>query len=259
MSRPGQTTPGAPELGAALSLYRNVLIGIGLISGMINVLYLTGSLFMLEVYDRVIPSRSIPTLVGLALITAGLFVFQGVLDMIRARIFVRLGSALDEALAPRAYDAVLHLRLRARGGRDGLQPLRDLEQVRAFLSSNGPGALFDLPWMPVYLAICFAFHFLIGMAALTGAIILVALTFATELLTRKPSRTATTALAERNALAESSRRNAESLTALGMAPTLRRRRRCGRAGSPPTIRTARRISEPPTFPAISARLPRCCG
>ena len=139
MSRPGQATPGAPELGAALSLYRNVLIGIGLISGMINVLYLTGSLFMLEVYDRVIPSRSIPTLVGLALITAGLFTFQGVLDMIRARIFVRLGSALDEALAPRAYDAVLHLRLRARGGRDGLQPLRDLEQVRAFLVQQRPG------------------------------------------------------------------------------------------------------------------------
>ena len=100
---------------------------------------------------------------------------------------------------------------------DGTQPLRDLDAVRSYLSGLGPVALFDLPWIPLYLAICFAFHPLIGFAALAGAIILIVLTLLTEILMRAPARAATEAAVARNGLAEASRRNAEALVAMGMA------------------------------------------
>jgi ATP-binding cassette subfamily C protein len=107
--------------------------------------------------------------------------------------------------------------LRIGGPNDGTQPLRDLDAVRSYLSSLGPVALFDLPWIPLYLAICFAFHPLIGVTALAGAIILIALTLLTEILMRAPTKAATQAAIARNSLAEASRRNAEALLAMGMA------------------------------------------
>jgi ATP-binding cassette, subfamily C, bacterial PrsD len=109
------------------------------------VLYLTGPLFMMEVYDRVIPSRSIPTLVGLVAVVGLLFAFQGFMDFIRGRMFSRIGAALDERLRQRVFNALVRLPLNSRSSGDGLQPLRDLDQVRSFLSGGGPLALFDLP------------------------------------------------------------------------------------------------------------------
>ena len=97
------------ELGAALHACRNALIGVGLMSFMINLLYLTGSFFMLEVYDRVLPSRSVPTLVGLAILAGGLYVAQGVLDLIRGRILSRIGASLDEVFGARNTPANLAL------------------------------------------------------------------------------------------------------------------------------------------------------
>src|SRR5262249_56955700 len=111
----------------------------------------------------------------------------------------------------------------ARAGGDGLQPIRDLDAVRGFLSGLGPTALFDLPWVPLYVAICFAFHVLIGLTVLCGAIILVALTLTTEFLSRRPIKAATAQGALRNRLAEISRRNADALVAMGMAEALRSR------------------------------------
>ena len=103
---------------------------------------------------------------------------------------------------------------------EGLQPLRDLDAVRSFLRGMGPGAFFDLPWLPFYLAICFAFHFVIGLTALVGAVILVGLTFVTEYMSREPAREATGLAARRNDLATTSRRNAEVLVAMGMSGRL---------------------------------------
>ena len=213
---------GAPgvrhtELGDALRTCRDAFIGVGVISFMINLLYLTGSLFMLEVYDRVLPSRSVPTLIGLAILAAGLYLAQGVLDLIRGRILGRIGTALDESLNRRVFETMVRLPLVAGSRNDGLQPLRDLDNVRSFLSGLGPGAFFDLPWLPFYLAICFAFHVMIGLTALVGAIILVSLTLVTEYMSRTPAREATGLAARRNDLAATSRRNAEVLVAMGMS------------------------------------------
>ena len=210
-------SPVRSELSEALAACRGAFYGTALISGMSNILMLTGAMFMLEIYDRVLPSRSMPTLVGLLVLAAALFTALGILDAIRGRILVRIGGALDETLSGRVYDTLMRLPLRVGARSDGTQPLRDLDAVRSYLSGLGPVALFDLPWIPLYLAICFAFHPLIGFAALAGAIILIVLTLLTEILMRAPARAATEAAVARNGLAEASRRNAEALVAMGMA------------------------------------------
>jgi PrtD family type I secretion system ABC transporter len=211
------------ELGEALRACRGAFVGVGLMSCIINLLYLTGSIFMLEVYDRVLPSRSVPTLVGLVLLAAGLYMSQGVLDLIRGRILGRIGTALDEALNARVFDTVVRLPLLSGGRNEGLQPIRDLDNIRTFLGGQGPSAFFDLPWLPLYLAICFAFHVLIGVTALVGAVLLVSLTLVTEYMSRQPARAAMGLAARRNDLAASSRRNAEVLVAMGISSRMNKR------------------------------------
>jgi PrtD family type I secretion system ABC transporter len=208
------------ELADALRTCRGAFIGVGVMSCMINLLYLTGSIFMLEVYDRVLPSRSVPTLVGLAILAGGLYIAQGVLDLIRGRILGRVGTALDESLNARVFETIVRLPLLVGSRNEGLQPLRDLDNVRSFLSGMGMSAFFDLPWLPLYLAICFAFHVMIGLTALVGAVILISLTVVTEFLSRAPAREATSLAARRNDLAATSRRNAEVLVAMGMSGRL---------------------------------------
>jgi ATP-binding cassette, subfamily C, type I secretion system permease/ATPase len=203
------------ELAAALAACRGAFIGIGLFSAMSNILMLTGSFFMLEVYDRVLPSRSLPTLAGLILLAGMLFSAQAVLDIIRSRLLVRIGTSLDEALSQRVFEVVARLPLKG-GQSTGLQPMRDLDGIRTFLSGNGPTAFFDLPWLPIYMGIIFAFHPLLGVVASIGAIVLVIVTLLTEFLLRGPVLAASRASVASNALAESSRRNAEVLTAMGL-------------------------------------------
>jgi ATP-binding cassette subfamily C protein len=202
---------------------RRAFLAVALFSGMSNILMLTGALFMLEVYDRVLPSRSVPTLVALLILAAGLYAAQGLIDAIRGRILLRVGTSLDESLSLRVYDAIVRLPLKIGGRGEGAQPIRDLDTVRGFLSGAGPSALFDLPWMPIYLAICFLFHPYIGLTALAGAIVLVTLTVVTELRTRGPTRSATQFAMARNALLDSSRRNAEAITAMGMTGRIAQR------------------------------------
>ena len=216
-NQPSTSIAAGSELRAALTSCRSALIGIALFSGLINLLGLTGSLFMLEVYDRVLPSRSVPTLVGLAIITALLFIFQGILELTRGRMLVRIGNQIDWRLSDRVYDLVVRLPLRTRGSGDGLQPTRDLDTIRSVLSGSGPAALFDLPWLPFYLAICFAFHPLIGLTALAGAFVLVMLTLITDRLSRRSVQKASTYAAARNRLADASRRNAEVLVSMAMS------------------------------------------
>jgi ATP-binding cassette subfamily C protein len=149
---------------------------------------LTGSMFMLEVYDRVLPSRSVPTLIAMCSIAGLLFIAMGLLDVLRNRLLARAGGAIDESLAARVFDVLVRLPVRTGNRKDGLQPLRDLDSIRSFLSSQGPTALFDLPWLPFYLAIVYAFHPLLGLTAVIGAVVLVSLTVLTEALTRRPTR-----------------------------------------------------------------------
>ncbi|WP_022722493.1 type I secretion system permease/ATPase [Rhodopseudomonas sp. B29] len=204
------------ELANFISSCRQILWAMAIFSGVSNVLMLTGSFFMLQVYDRVLPSRSIPTLIALLVLAIVLYLFQSSLDLIRTRISARMGRHLDETLGGRVFDAVIRLPLRTRGDGDGMQPVRDLDQVRGFLASGGPSALFDLPWMPIYLGICFVFHFWIGVTALAGAIVLFALTVLTEIRSKGPAQASAHFAVLRNSLATEGRRNAEALHAMGM-------------------------------------------
>jgi PrtD family type I secretion system ABC transporter len=223
LPRPLRQQPASSELVAALNACRRAFLAIALFSGMSNLLMLSGALFMLEIYDRVLPSRSVPTLIALLFLVTGLYAAQGFIDAIRSRILVRVGQSLDESLSLRVYDTIVRLPLKIGSRGDGTQPVRDLDTVRGFLSGAGPLALFDLPWMPVYLAICFLFHTYIGLTALFGAMVLVTLTVVTEVKTRQPTRSATQFAAARNTLLEASRRNAEAITAMGMTSRIARR------------------------------------
>ena len=210
-------TPSSNARPNPLKACRGAFLGVALLSGLINLLYLSGSIFMMEVYDRVLPSRSLPTLVGLSLIIVVLYLFQGLFDAVRGRILARVGAAVDEDLSQAVFQSQLAAPLKSRPEGDGQQPLRDLDQIRAFLAGGGPSALFDLPWMPLYLAICFAFHPYIGLVALAGGLVLVTLTLLTEMLTRGSTKAAVGAAVQRNTIAEGARRNAEVVHALGMA------------------------------------------
>jgi len=136
LPRPLRQPPASAELAAALGACRRAFLAIALFSGMSNILMLTGSLFMLEVYDRVIPSRSVPTLVALLILASGLYAAQGIIDAIRSRILVRVGNSLDETLSLRVYDAIVRLPLTLGVRSEGAQPIRDLDTVPA--SSPAP-------------------------------------------------------------------------------------------------------------------------
>lgn len=214
---------GRSELGAALASFRGTFLAVAGFSGLINVLMLSGSLFMLQVYDRVLPSRSVPTLVALIVMVAVLYAFQGVLETVRARVLTRIGAGIDELISGRVFDCIVRLPLRIRDRGEGLQALRDLDQVSGFLSGGGPAALFDLPWIPLYVGICFLFHPWIGVAALAGAVLLISLTILADRLVRGPTKSMSELSARRGAIAQASVRNAEVLTAMGMGESLARR------------------------------------
>jgi PrtD family type I secretion system ABC transporter len=216
------TSSAAGELRSAIRAFRGALVGIAIATGLINLLSLSGPIFMLQVYDRVLPSRSLPTLVGLALLVFVLFAFQGLLDMLRGRILLRVGRGLDEKLSPRVFDIVMRAPLQVAAG-DNLQSVRDLDNVRAFMSSMGLAAFFDLPWMPLYVGVCFLFHPLMGLGVLIGAVLVCLLTLFTEVFTRGPSRSSAKLAASRYKLAEAARRNAALLHALGMRPHMTER------------------------------------
>ncbi len=223
MARPakGPVSAGAPrsELAAALAACRASYAGVAVFTGILNVLYLTGSFFMLQVYDRVLPGHSIPTLVGLCILAAILYGFQAILEIVRNRVLVRLAGWLAESLDRRVYRLVVTLPLRA-PAMGGVDPVRDLDQIRTFMSGGGPAALFDLPWLPLYLGICYLFHPWLGITATAGAMILVVITTVTELKLRQPAIELAMLVGSRSKLAEASRRNAEVLHAMGMAGRL---------------------------------------
>src|SRR5215470_10762240 len=131
------------ELAASLRSCKSALIASAVASALINVLYLSGSIYMLEVYDRVLTSRSIPTLIGLSVLVFVLFAFQGFLDLLRGRVLIRVARYLGSSLSQRVFELIPRLALATRSTGDGLQPMRDLDQIRSFLSSGGPVAFLD--------------------------------------------------------------------------------------------------------------------
>jgi ATP-binding cassette subfamily C protein len=188
----------------------------------INLLMLTGPLFMLQIYDRVLTSRSLETLTALTILVAVLLVFLGILELIRSRILVRIGRFLDERVGAVTYDAVLAHAL-SRTPQMGTQPLRDLDTVRTFASGPGPAAFFDVPWTPIFLVVIFLFHPWLGWLATAGAVVLFLFALANEVWTRTKLTNAAQASVAGNTMAEEARQTAEAIVAMGMTDAMRNR------------------------------------
>jgi len=220
---PRNQQPAHPDVSAALQDCRRAFWSVALFSGVVNLLMLAGPLYMLQIYDRVLASRSVPTLVALSIFLVGAFAFQGVLDVIRSRIVVRAATLLDWHLGTTVHRAVVALGAQGRRGADAHQPVRDLDQIRAFLTGAGPIAIVDLPWMPFFLAICFMIHPLIGYLALAGAVLLFVLTLRMERASRNFARLINDDSGTRAAMVEAGRRNSPSVVAMGMEGALGKR------------------------------------
>jgi PrtD family type I secretion system ABC transporter len=212
-----------PDLAAALRDCRRAFAGVALFSGVVNLLMLAGPLYMLQIYDRVLSSRSVPTLVVLSVFLVGAYAFQGALDLIRSRVIVRAAALLDQHLAVAVHGAVIRLAVANRHPTEGPQPVRDLDQIRAFLTGAGPIAIVDLPWIPIFLFICFLLHPWLGLAATVGGIVLFTMTLLTERASRTPARMAAQDAGVRSVMVEAGRRGGETIVAMGMAGSLAQR------------------------------------
>lgn len=202
-----------PGIGSIIP--KGPLIALFLVSMVSNVLMLTGPLFMLQVYDRVLASRSMPTLVVLTLLVCAIYAFYAAIETMRGRMAIRIANVIEKSLGARLVAAALYVRMTA-GTAPGADPLRDSESVRQFVSGAGPMALMDLPWLPVYVAIVFAVDPLLGWLAVFGALAMLVLMVANEILSVRPSRDATIAQALRQRQADDIRNNAATVLAMGM-------------------------------------------
>ncbi|MYG28166.1 MAG: type I secretion system permease/ATPase [Boseongicola sp. SB0677_bin_26] len=211
------------ETRAVLARYRGALVTVGALSAAVNLLMLTGPLFMLQIYDRVLTSRSEATLVALLAIVVYLYGLKGLLDGLRGRILSRVGAGIQAALDERVFDASERA---ARGPGHGLRSgreLGELETVRTFLASPAPGAILDLPWTPFFLAVIFVFHPLLGWLAVGGGSVLLVLALVNRWATKAPQELATALSADAERRAEDMRRQADTVRSLGMSGPLRGR------------------------------------
>ncbi len=219
---PNTQSPSGGEVLNVLKASRGVIISTWVFSCLVNVLMLTGSLFMLQVYDRVIPSGSIPTLVALSGIVLILYLYYGFLEYVRTRLLVRIGRRFEESLRSRVFDAVSFTALKKMGNVGG-QPVADMNTIRQFLGGQGPLAYLDMPWVPIYIVVVFLLHWVLGVVAVVSALIIAGLALLTEGATRGPMAQANTSMVKSTLLTEEARRNAEALYSLGMKGAMRKR------------------------------------
>lgn len=178
-------------------------------SGVINVLALTGSFYMMQIYDRVLPSRSGGTLLVISSVALFLYVAQGYLDILRTRILSRVGNIINTKYQDKVYYNIIE-------SKNGAQSVRDLDTCKSFLSSSGPASLFDLPWIPVYIGLISAFNPFLGVIVFGGAVFLIGVAYLSDRLTKNGIDQTTRQYAERNQIIESCRRNREILKAMGL-------------------------------------------
>jgi PrtD family type I secretion system ABC transporter len=210
------------EIAAVLLASRAAFASTALFSCLVNILMLTGPLFMLQVYDRVLTSGSVPTLVALTGIVIALYAYYGFLEYLRARILVRIGRRVEEKLRDRVFDSMAEHALRRTQGIGG-QPINDLATIRQFLSGQGPFAFLDMPWVPIYLLVIFLMHWVLGVAAVIAAIVIFILAVWSEKATRGPLAEANAAMVKSSIMTDESRRNSEALHSLGMRGAIRKK------------------------------------
>ncbi len=210
------------EIGQALASFRSAFRSVGIFSAAINLLMLVPSLYMLQVFDRVMTSQNETTLLMLTLMVLGAFLIQAGLEFVRSFMLIRVGAQLDLKLNQRIYTASFEQQLR-RGGGNASQALADLTSLRQFVTGQGVFAFFDAPWFPIYLVVIFLFDWMLGVFAVCGVSILVLLAWANERVSRGPMAEANSLAVTANQLAGNHQRNAEVIEAMGMLPALMQR------------------------------------
>lgn len=208
------------EVRAAVMTHKKAFWAVGGFSALINLLYLVPSIYMLQIYDRVLASRSETTLVMISLIVFALFVLMGLTEWIRSKVLVRLGNQLDLQLAPRIFTAAFERNLRMRLNANAGQVMNDFTTVRQFVTGNGVFAFFDAPWAPIYVIVVWMFHPLLGIIALLGMIAMGVLAWINEVVSRKPLAESNAAAQMGSQFATSSLRNAEAIESMGMLQVL---------------------------------------
>jgi ATP-binding cassette subfamily C protein EexD len=221
MSRANQAN-NKSELKEVINSFRTSFLFVGLFSFFINLLMLVPTLYMLQVYDRVMASRSEETLLMLSLIVAWLFITMGLLEFARSRVLVRVGSKMDDRLNTRIYSTMLNTALR-NPAQASSQALNDLTAVRQFMTGSGVFAFFDSPWIFIYIAVMFLFHTYFGWLAVFAAIILLLLALANELSTKALMQKANMQNVQSNQNVALQLRNAEVIHAMGMEQSMRER------------------------------------
>lgn len=196
--------------------FRSIFVFVFGLSGIINVLALTGAFYMLQIYDRALTSGSISTLMAMSILAIGLYFFQGIFDVIRSQILIRVGARMDRKLSPLAHEIAIDMPRFGYSTAEALERGRDVDTVRGFMGSQGPTALFDLPWVPLFLGFVYLLHPWLGALTLGGALVLAFLTILTELMTRRLSAGAHQSVVARNRIADSNARNAEIIKAMGI-------------------------------------------
>ncbi|MBG6209928.1 ATP-binding cassette subfamily C protein [Labrenzia sp. EL_126] len=217
---PKSSTGRDNPVSVAFRPIRSAFWGVAVVSFVINILMLTGPVFMLQVYDRVLASGSVPTLVVIGALAIVLYIFYGILEGVRGRILSRLGQRVDARLSGIVYKVSNSLPVRLGRQAARLRPVQDLDTIRQFLSGPGPAAIFDIPWLPLYLGIVFLFHPLLGLVGLAGAVIISVLIGLNEFMSRRPTEEAAGHAGRRSAAVESGQRNSEVVAAMGMQNTL---------------------------------------
>jgi ATP-binding cassette subfamily C exporter for protease/lipase len=207
------------EIDSVLRAFKSTFFTVGAFSAIINLLMLVPSLYMLQVYDRVLGSRNEITLLMLSLLIVGAYLFMGGLELIRSFVLVRVGAQFDMVLNKRIYTAAFEQNLKQAGGNAG-QALADLTSLRQFLTGNALFAFFDAPWFPIYLIVIFVFEPVLGFFALGGTILLIILAVVNERVTKEPLAEANSMSIQANTLATNNLRNAEVIESMGMLPNL---------------------------------------
>ncbi len=209
--KPAQHT----EVGQILMKSRKAFIAVGVFSAFINVLMLTGPLYMLQVYDRVLASGSMSTLGAITIFMIIMYGFMGFFDFVRSRILVRIGDKLESDLGERTFGIWLKQGLFGKAGTRH-RPLQDVSTLRQFLSGPGPASFFDMPWAPVYIAVMFLLHWSLGVLGIIGAVIVFGFAWLNEISTRKPLQEAQLLKIKGQMFADSAHRNADVIMAMGM-------------------------------------------
>jgi ATP-binding cassette subfamily C exporter for protease/lipase len=207
------------EIWQALLEFKSEILTVGAFSAIINMLMLVPSIYMLQVYDRVLGSKNDITLLMLTLMMLGAYLFMSALEFVRSFVMIRVGARMDMKLNKRVYTAAFERSLRKGGGNAG-QALSDLTNLRQFLTGSALFAFFDVPWFPIYLIVIFAFEPSLGLFALIGTLVLVVLAIVNEYVTRKPLADANTLAIASTTLATNNMRNAEVIESMGMLPNL---------------------------------------